>query len=155
MINPIIFTHTRMLCAADADIYGRYPWIAPFPSSPDGGGSFGWRAKACLRYALADVRQARADAERNATAAGRNATAAVQRAGATYEQFVAASMNSELESAKHTLASLLEAALTSADCAVDEFCMRAVTVLQSWGGCAGGQRYPSLHNWCRSDWNFS
>lgn len=109
----------------DPNDYLDYPWIAPFPANPDGGGSFGWRAKACLRHTLAEIERARA----RALAHG-NSTA---RAGVTFEQFVDASMNVETESAKHLLSSLLELR-PSVLCRVEPDCERGLDVLAGWNG---------------------
>ena len=101
--------------------YADYPWLCPFPSEPDGGGSFGWRPKACLRHTLASI-----EASRQRLGANHSL------AGATFEDFVDASMNVEVESAKHLLESLLELVAGSAECAGNELCSRALAVLQAW-----------------------
>ena len=115
--------------------YRDYPWIAPFPASPDGGGSFGWRAKACLRYTLKHVDASR----KRAIDAGANATA-VRLAGATFEQFVDASMNVEIESAKHILDDML-GLRASALCREEPLCIAGLAVLEQWDGrCAAQSR---------------
>ena len=82
------------------DYFEQYPWIAPFPNTPDTGGSFGWRAKACLRHTIESIERSRARlGETNSTLVG-----------ASFEDFVAASMSVETESAKHLLSTLLELA---------------------------------------------
>ena len=105
--------------------YSEYPWIAPFPASPDGGASFGWRAKACLRHTLAHIGKAQRIAQ-----IAPNSTAE-RFAGATFEQFVEASMNVEVESAKHLLDDLLELR-ASVLCRVEPLCVSGLEVLESW-----------------------
>eukprot|EP01050_Picozoa_sp_SAG11_P009725 SAG11_NODE_935_length_6482_cov_25.242676_2_plen_544_part_00 len=158
--------------APDPADYRDYPWIAPFPASPDGGGSFGWRAKACLRHTLADV-----DASRARALKAGNSTAL---AGATFEQFTLASMNVELESAKvcrtapralhglrdslrtefraarqHLLDALLELR-PSALCRAEPLCEEGLEVLSQWDRlCAAGSEGALLFDRFRAAYGAS
>jgi acyl-homoserine-lactone acylase len=126
---------TTPMHAPDPTNYLDYPWIAPFPASPDGGGSFGWRPKACLRYTLADI-----NASRTRALQASNSTAL---AGTTYEQFVRASMNIEMESAKHILDALLELR-PSVLCRVEPLCEVGLEVLGAWDGLCGAESRGAL-----------
>ena len=64
-----------------------------------------------------------------AARSGTNVTAARLRAGATFDRFAAASMNVQVESAKHLLDALLELR-PSVVCRVEPLCLRALEVLE-------------------------
>ena len=149
-------------CHADATVpmhaplpadYSDYPWIAPFPDTPDGGGSFGWRPRACLRYTLQAIHKSQhayAHQKHSIGAMVANSTRKV--AGVTFEEFVDASMNVEMESAKHLLSTLLDFATTEPMCTQDPLCIRAAAVLTQWDGmCAAESAGALLYERFRRD----
>ena len=115
-----------------ADYLESYPWIAPFPSTPDEGGSFGWRPRTCLRLTLGEVAAGGAGAQEHH---GRNASSSS--AAASFEEFVDASMSVEMESARALLSDLLAIAAASPSCNASPLCASARAVLEQWDGrCA-------------------
>ena len=138
--------------------YSDYPWIAPFPDTPDGGGAFGWRPRACLRYTLQAVDKSRhAHAQQRNHSIGALAAANLSNshqrfAGVSFEDFVDSSMNVEMESAKHLLSTLLDFANTAPTCTQDPLCVRATAVLTQWDGlCAAESTGALLYERFRRD----